>query len=169
MNCLFHAFRDYLDYTYGSNGAVWVSDVALFQKYRLIRKYYGHKPNDPSSGLIAPLLALAIQSDLDHPCRIKVQNRIWTPAHYRAADNGKYTVLVDNMVEDNLFGDTVDKITLAPAIYLSLSEQHAFFNVRVPKNHVIVMAIQICTPVEYRSTRRKILWQIKKFVSQLAR
>ena len=57
------------------------------------------------------------------------------PAHYKADAD---TVGKRIIVKASDFGDAVERITLAPAVYLGLSANHAFFSTVVPRGHTVM-------------------------------
>jgi hypothetical protein len=165
-HCVFHAFRDHLYYL-----GIEFDDTGLWQLYKSTKFMFTLNIEQPTNGVVAMKFAGMISAlckigylvgnDMP-PLEYTIQHRIWTKDHYLAdAENDRQRKFID-LVN---FGELVDQITLHPAVYLSLSEQHAYFGTVVPTNKVIVAAIQFYLPYKnLHTTRRKMLWTIKSML-----
>jgi len=73
----------------------------------------------------------------------KVEHTLWTPKHYIADAESDTQLSIARFSRDHrLYGEYVDKITLAPAIYLLHGSQHAVYSEAVPDG-LPVLAIQL--------------------------
>lgn len=136
-HCVVYAFWKYVS----EEGIGFPYDPLEFYMYSALRDATAHGLADQTFGGIIPLVyrILARMRNLE----FVAQHRLWSADHYIA--------LLEKSAEDQRgafytqaawFGDLVDEITLAPAVYLDLHMHHAFYAKAVPDSGCIIMAAQ---------------------------
>lgn len=141
-NCVFFAYADALKYyhvPYNSKDLGFKIYLKEWQTYKRL-KIIGQ--GDVQRMTVAPLIPWIIQRLASkNGFRIKIQARIVTPDHLFAASENYIQKFAVWRMYDKII--VVDELTLAPAIYLLLNENHATFATSVPIIGFPVMAIQL--------------------------
>lgn len=148
-DCVYRAWVDHMAYL-GFLKSDFFPLLSAWDLYICIRRGVGNE-NGYTYGGIVPVIFRAMSGM--YGCSVKVQYRIWTPEMYIADIEGggsgldqkcKHVAawLVRDMVSERIFGVEVDRITLAPAVYLLLNQSHAVFSESVPTGGP-VMALQV--------------------------
>jgi len=131
MNCVYTAYKAHMKHL-GLD-----TDEDDFEVY-LYAKDIVDDRSRPTYGGVVPWIISVLAGGSG--CAVTVQHRLVTPAHYLADPDMDMMHRIIVGISD--FGEEVEELTLAPAIYLDLTAQHASFQTQVPKG-VLTMALQI--------------------------
>lgn len=134
MNCVHDAFKAHAD-------ALGVATPHSFEFYQGFKRQVGLTLNEYTWTGIVPFLFRHLA--LHYPLFVSaIEYSIWMPEHY-AADAP--TEIARRIVSKPhwQWGERVDRITLAPAVYALYLGQHAVFTLEPPAGDMITLAIQL--------------------------
>lgn len=132
MNCVHDAFVAHCH-------ALQVEPRNSFFHYQRMKQATHHNPNQYTFGGALPFMIGFLASW--YGMEAEVQHHLWTPEHYAAVAP---TPELAKVSIDANWGNRVDKITLAPAIYAMHYNVHAHFGKTPPhKYDLITIAVQL--------------------------
>ncbi len=133
MQCVFNAGM-MLAKNYGIVGN---NVTILMRRYELAKALTHGNINQYTYGGAVPFILRA----MFWPRELVVQHRLIEKEHY-LVNSGKVQMFIACWITD--YGDRVDKLTLEPAVYLSLTRHHAEFLEQIPSNQAgYTMAIRL--------------------------
>lgn len=140
MDCVYHAYADYMEWL---NIRVAPLDYKI---YKVLKWWtHGSKPQYTFGGVAPWIINKLVRR---HRVRLFMfEYRIYTPEHLIAYAKKYYPAHFKRMkcaIESEYwYGLATSKLTLEPAIYLLLGEQHAIFATKIPTHGMPVAAIKL--------------------------
>jgi hypothetical protein len=137
MDCVYHAFKDYLYYL---DEKPFKTDYLYYRTLKWFMQ--GSRPQYTFGG-ITPWIIDRLSSYHGH--YIYTEYRVYTPDHYIEVADKYYPAHSwrMRMIMNLTRWHEVETIRLHPAIFLLLTGQHAIFSTKVPDYGTPIMSIQI--------------------------
>lgn len=132
MDCLYTAWADYMRWLGHQPDKL---DLACYR----ILKVGTHGPTpQPTFGGVIPWILDRLGRRYGYT--VRGEWRIYSPRMYAKVAPNRTTRNIVKYMPRHRFGWEVQQITLAPAVYLDLGHQHAFFAEQVPDKGCIIAA-----------------------------